>query len=279
MTTQSSLPETYTTSEYDNAQLEIQVAKSRIDEIKVEIKRIYAEGHTRGCSTLEREKKSLDGTIKNAESVIANNPPKYSATFLKSRIVRHFEVMLKRATSNQERFIDNITRDPLYEIEWHTDTFVKAKVEAEVATYVLGLADEKFRLVDFLEALDEYKKHAINHNVLRAARTSHSTNPIDNAIEQFKLAAWAEMFRDSFDGFGGSELYPAKYYVEENKVIFDEVTPVMIRRYLDRNGWKLMDADDSQVYFIAKDWTKESVLADPDVQIVEVPMPRKYQTS
>lgn len=200
----------------------IQMLKAEVEEIKRGIKAIYKEGHSRGVSALDREKKNLETRISLLEAEKEQLPKdQVSAKFLLKEIVRGLEQLVEQAEIERINFRLRLGNDLMTElIGRYASDIAKAEEKSRWALDLLNEWAQSDRTLESMITAYKHQGNRANKKVIRNLGSGFSSDPVRSGLHLAGIQGLAEVADgDSFFGWG---YHSATYYLEENSVFFDD---------------------------------------------------------
>jgi hypothetical protein len=114
---------------------------------------------------------------------------------VKCLLIMHVNDTIKDAEDTIADFKGRVITDPLIAIEWHTENIAEAVVQLKEATYWRGIFEKGVNFEEMFAWADERLEQANDNIISTAGRGARSsTNPVANAIENYKNAAYASFY-------------------------------------------------------------------------------------
>ena len=108
---------------------------------------------------------------------------------MSAKLIKRFQSQVDSAQARLDKFTETFAKDPAYALSWGTDAF-QAAAKLRVLKQILTALDEG-------DATAENIRSTMMDRVLHKSKyPAQSTSPTSNLIEQYELAACAEILSD-----------------------------------------------------------------------------------
>ena len=108
---------------------------------------------------------------------------------MSAKLLKRFQSHAQSAQAQLDKFMADFHKDPAYALIWSTDTF-KHAAQLRVYKQIIAALEEGHANVDNIRA-------TMMDRVLHKSKyPAQSTSPTSNLIEQYELAACAEILSD-----------------------------------------------------------------------------------
>ena len=104
------------------------------------------------------------------------------------RLLFRFNSQAESCQARLDKFVSKFAEDPAYALSWGTEAF-QAAASLRVLKQVIGALNEEGTLDNIRSTLTDRVMH-------KAKYPPQSTSPTSNLIEQYELAAYAEILSD-----------------------------------------------------------------------------------
>ncbi len=108
---------------------------------------------------------------------------------MSDKLLKRFQDQIGMCQSGLDKFAAEFAKDPAYALSWGTGAFEKAAKLRVLQQIAAALADGHGNLDNIRSTLTDRVMH-------RAKYPPQSTSPTSNLIEQYELAACAEILSD-----------------------------------------------------------------------------------
>jgi len=106
-----------------------------------------------------------------------------------AKLLKRFQSQAESAQERLDKFAVEFAKDPAYALSWGTDAFAKA---AELRVYKQIIA----ALEDGTATLENIRSTMMDRVLHKSKYPAQSSSPTSNLIEQYELAACAEVLSD-----------------------------------------------------------------------------------
>ena len=107
---------------------------------------------------------------------------------MSEKLIGKYQRRLEVTLGSIEKFKAELDRDPAYALTWGTGVF-QAAAEIRVVKQVIGAFENGGKVEDVRSIL-------LDHVLHRSKYPPHSTSPTSNLLEQYELAAYAEILSE-----------------------------------------------------------------------------------
>lgn len=117
----------------------------------------------------------------------------------KTYLVTRFQNKLNRAQSEVADFVGKVQHDAAYVLSWSNSVFqaaAKERVYKQLIAFVMDEAEDISDLFNEDINVDNLFSFVTDRVLHKAKYPAQSTSPTSNLIEQYELAAWAEVLSD-----------------------------------------------------------------------------------
>lgn len=106
-----------------------------------------------------------------------------------SKLLERFQRQAQYEIETIEKFKVELAKDPAYALSWGCGVFAAAAKLRILNQIINALSDEQ-------TTVDNIRDHLMGHILHKSRYPAQSTSPTSNLIEQYELAAYAEIVGD-----------------------------------------------------------------------------------